>query len=253
MNQRTFITKARGIFSDNNGARYIPRQRSGPALDYQRVALADAGETRIFSAPQRRQYADYQIAFLIDASGSMRREDKIGYATATAHALFYSLREAGANVRAYAFNTKIRELEAKVMLDADALLARLYDLANGPDNYGNHDGYAVRFAAKELMRATSTPARVIFTFSDGVPQCDYDCAGCGGEKERPGCFYGHGDKALRSAIKWARAKAVKVLAIGLGTDAAVNFYGEKNARTIKDLNLLYTSAARLLERNLVRG
>lgn len=252
MKQRIFIKKARSILSDNNGARYLPRQLSGSVLDAQRLALADAGEQRIFMRSERRKYADYTFMLLVDVSGSMCNE-RIECAAAAVHALNHALLEAGARVLVRYFHGKTGTISAATTADPERLFTFLDTEVRSMRAMCNHDGFAVDMAARELLKVSRSIANVLLVFSDGSPECGCD-DDCGGGHHDARYTKGRTQsELLRSSIKRARAAGVLTLAVAIQTKRPVSYYGERNTVVVNELNTLYSSACGLLEQNIRRG
>lgn len=244
MKQGIFIEKCRGIFSDNDGVRYIPRQKFGSALDIQRVALADAGETRIFCKAEKRQYADYQICFVMDVSGSMDGS-KIDILVQACHAMSYALTVAGATVSGISFNAEVLPVTREELFNHrklnDVLKVRLRK--NGGCN---RDGMAVKTAREQLSRASHSPAKIMVVFSDGQP-C---CGKCHSTKEELAV----GQNAyLMQQVRVARANGIEVLAVDIQEGGVDRFYGKGKTVFVENLNTLYQETMSLLERNIRRG
>jgi len=248
MNQITFIEKVRSILSDNNSPRSIGSQRSGSGIDEGVVALAPSGFNRVFRRKARRVFSNYRIILLVDCSGSMRGAE-IESASECVHMMYYSLKVAGFEPRVFGFNRGFREVTPALVEEPDKLLEFLLDFMHETDEdkealgNGNHDSFAVSECSRLLNQSTSG-GKILFVFSDGRPAC----SGCG----HPG-HESNNDITLSSSIKKARKAGIACLAVGIGTNAATEFYGERFSVRVDRLSDLYKHAARLLERNLVRG
>lgn len=246
MRQGVFIEKCRSIFSDNDGVRYLPRQKFGPGLDVQRLALADAGETRIFVKPEKRQFKDYKICFVMDCSGSMSG-NRIDILIQAVHSMAYSLTVAGAEVFGISFNAQILDVPHKTlfkMKELSALLQKRLHTMGGC----NRDGAAVKRAADLMMRYPQSPAKIIVVFSDGCPACGGCHAPRGSAEFNLGQY-----EYLKQQIRAARTKQLEVLAVDIQSGEATEYYGEGKTAQVRNLDQLYQQTMQLLERNIRRG
>jgi nitric oxide reductase activation protein len=252
MNQTQFIKRSRSILSDNNGARHVPHQLAGNALDITHLALADAGCKRIFAKVERRKYADYHFMLLCDVSGSMADNDRIETASDSVHALWHALRTAGATVSARFFNAETGPIPEAKLADADELFQFLRPKLKG-DNGGccNHDAYALEQAAKALLSTSKSAANVLLVLSDGQPACDGCPASVGGCET--GGKYEDQHLALRQAIKRHRSARLQILAVDIESGAATCYYGARQSCYVSKTSELYPKACELLTRNLRRG
>lgn len=244
MKQGIFIEKCRGIFSDNDGVRFIPRQKFGSALDIQRVALADAGETRIFAKAEKRQFADYQICFVMDCSGSMDG-DRINILIQACHAMAYALTVAGATISGISFNASVSPVTKEELFNHkklnEVLKKRLRE-----EGGCNRDGYALKIAREQMMRASHSPAKIIVVFSDGQPAC---CRHHETKEEKAVGQYAY----LTQQIRVTRANGIEVLAVDIEQGSAHAYYGKAKTVFVDKLDTLYQETMSLLERNIRRG
>lgn len=248
MNQRLFIKKARSIFEDNNGARFLPRQLYGSKIDPIGIALADTGSERLYQKAERRKYADYHFCFLIDASGSMI--GKIRCASKALHALYYAVTSAGASAKCFSFNADFLPIDSELLSDDEKLYVELMERVGGSYSGCTHNSFAVRKAISYLMKQ-QTQARILLVFSDGIPSCG--CHNRKGDQDQIGArgLTVRGDLLL--AIKEARRLGITVLSLGIETDTTEFFYGKKFDQTVSDVKDVYQSALKILERNIKRG
>lgn len=233
MSQRVFITKARSILSDNAGVRKLPNQRSGKWLDESRLGLVKAGETRVFQKPLHRQFSQYHVTLLVDCSGSMadcNPPTKLEYAVWCSHALAYALKEAGALIDVILFAEHTMKLEAKTFLNAEQLNVDAHAFCN---SYGGDtlEGHAMKFAIENAL-ASHAQGKIIMSMVDGGP--------------------GDG-MLLRQEIKKARKAGILTLGVGILSDQPKYFYGENHTALVSNLKELYSSMAKLIEKNIVRG
>jgi hypothetical protein len=251
VNQRTFIVKTRSILTDNAGARKLPRQLSGKTIDAPRLALVPAGADRVFSRQVKRSYSDYHIVLLVDASGSMHINNRVYPASACAHALDYSLRQAGASIETVLFNREIYEVSPAIVQGAlgKALFRHVDEIAGSRAGGGNHDHLGVNYAVKKLLRHPK-PGKLLLVLSDGLPSCRGG-GSCLGQD-----FCSDDDlleKALMQSVKKARNQGIMTLSIGIQTASPTQFYGRRFSKAVYDLDGLYTACAGLIEKNIIRG
>ena len=246
MRQGVFIEKCRSIFSDNDGVRYLPRQKFGPGLDVQRLALADAGETQIFVKPEKRRYKDYKICFVMDVSWSMDGS-KIDILIQAVHAMTYALTVAGASVFGISFNADIEEVPYKTLFKLKELSTLLKSRLRTRGGC-NRDGAAVKKAADMMLALPKSPAKIIVVFSDGQP-----C--CGSCHEPQGSVEAqlHQVRYLVKQIKDTRLKGLELLAVDIQEGECEAFYGKAKTVYIDKLESLYAKTMGLLERNIRRG
>lgn len=248
MNGKVFSKKIASLLNDNAGVRVVPRRSSGK-LDGARIAKVPAGDLRVFGKKTRRKFYDYTVGLLIDVSGSMEG-DKLEMAAISAHVIAKALFAAGVSVKAWMFNRLVIPAPKKILLDPLLLFPAMQNACR-KWGHGNHDGYAVSYVAAKVLK-DSAPGKIMFVFSDGSPVCD-SSGSCGAEN---GCF-GNSDQKmgrdLSRSIREARAQGITLLSVGLLDGHAEHYYGKKFARTINDLDELYTKSLDLISKNFVRG
>ena len=250
MRQRIFIDRVRDILLDNAGQRVRARQRSGSGLDAATLALVPAGNMRVFTKIERRSYHDYHIVLMLDVSGSMDGEP-LAMACKATHALWYALIKSGATVDVLTFNTLVEKITADEIADSKEFHRKSYRRMSHHGG-GNHDAYAVTTAVK-ILDASGKPGQVALVLSDGQPACGHCDPG-----RYPGCSNGegkHGDaKELHMAINKARLKSrALLLAVGILTDAPLDYYGKRHTAIVQSLPELYPKMSKLLERHIIRG
>lgn len=248
-----FVVKTISILADNAGVRRIPRQRSGKFLDEARLGLVPAGETRIFARTQKKTFHEYRIALLVDCSGSMGsgKGSKLEVAAQCTHALEYALTRAGAQVDVYTFNGDYQEVPKKTVRDQN----EMYRFCHATESrYGgdNNDADAVRITTRKLSGATE-PGKILMVLSDGQP-----APGCGPIIKilgKVGLKQSRKDSEddLRASVLEARKQGIVCLAVGILTNAPVNYYGKHHTSVVSDLNQLYSSMSKMLEQNIQRG
>jgi cobalamin biosynthesis protein CobT len=246
MRQGVFIEKCRSIFSDNEGVRYLPRQKYGPGLDIQRLACADAGETRIFVKPEKRQYKDYKIGFVMDASGSMDGS-KMEIMVQAVHAMAYSLTVAGASVFGISFNASIQDVPHKTLFKLREFSKIMYSRMR-TEGGCNRDGAAVKHMADMMLALPVSPAKIIVVFSDGSPTCGT----CHAPKGSIEVKMGQSEYLLKQ-VKDTRNKGLELLAVGIQSNSVPSYYGIGKSVIVNSLNELYSSTMQLLEKNIRRG
>lgn len=254
MNQFTFTDRIRSILSDNNAPRLSPAQKSGSGIDEARLALAPAGFARVFKRPVRRQYANYKIALLMDASGSMYEDSKLDYACKAVHALHFSLKRSGFKPLTFIFNRVVEAISDDILSSS----LTFYDYVNkqtrkpltcSKHGDGNHDGFAVQTATKAL-HAQGDGAKILLVFSDGEPCC-FGFEQC----LQPGCSTADTNlrSDLRKQISLSRRSGVTCLSVGICSDSASDYYGEEFSTVVDDLKDLYNLSCTLLSKNIKRG
>jgi len=247
MNQRHFIRRAGSILKDNNGVRHTPHQLHGTGIDIAHIAMADAGERRIFTKAERRKYADYHFMLLVDVSGSMS-DDRERTCYPAVHALYHALTSAGATVQGRFFNGVTGEIPQSMLANPERLFEFLSGYVHGKGHECNHDGYALTEASKALLRSSRSQANVLVVFSDGQPAC----AGC--EELGADCSRSRQCKTLENAIASIRkAGRMTLLGVGIQSSYCQSFYGERSTITVNQLHELYPQTCKLLEQNLRRG
>ena len=247
MNQSTFISKAKSVLKDNAGVRKLPHQRHGKFLDEAHLGLVRAGETRIFQKSIKRQFFDYHVCIVMDCSGSMGGE-KIEYAVYSTHALAHALKQAGAKVDVFTFNRLYKKIDESIYGDPKVFYHQGLKEVDGWQGGGNHDHYAVEMT-RQFMMKENRPGKIMLVISDGEPICG-SCKEKGCIPEGVRDLY---EIALKKAIKNSRNSGISTLAIGIMSEAARRFYGERQSRIIGNLDSLYSEMAGLLEKNIVRG
>lgn len=246
MDQRMFVVKAISVLADNAGVRKIPRQRSGKFLDESRLGLVPAGETRIFQRAQKKQFHEYAVSLLIDVSGSMSGT-KLDVACKCTHALEYALTRAGAEVDVYAFNGDYKHVKPEVVRDPMMFHKKMAEQLGA---YGahNNDADAVRLTAEKLLMRRE-PGKILLVLSDGQP-----AAGNGPiSRMIKNGNRGNDETDLINAVNETRKKGITCLAVGILTTCPEHYYGQHHTAIVRDLNELYPSMAKILERNIQRG
>ena len=256
MNAESFIAKTRSNFSDNAGRRTLGRQASGSGIDGARLGLLGVGDFRVFTKPGDRLFKAWHVEMMVDCSGSITRDNRDVILSECVVRLHKALRQAQVGkVCATGYNRDEIGIEADIAKGAAALKRKLnsfYEMFN-PDTRGggSHDGYMIRRATQRLMNGNA-PGKMLLVLTDGRPNCDY--AKC----DLPGCFGGYkGREGLRTdliaALGEARKQGVIALGVGVQAEHVTEFYGKQHSVSVNDLQTLFSDAARLLERHIIRG
>jgi hypothetical protein len=249
MNSTLFIDRVKSVLKDNSGYRFHPHQLQGTALDTPHLALADAGERRIFTQPEKRLFKDYHVHLLVDVSGSMQGIRCETAAIAT-HALEYTLSTAGATMSASMFNANYQPLPTSTIKDVDKLYKTMRTACGSGDNDCTHTAYAIDRALAELVKATPNPSRIILVLTDGGAGCSSSCKRSGNCNE-PRYKYEH--KANKRSVLQARERSI-VLAIGIEDEGrAEEVYGKHSGISLEHVNQLYPTALKLLSSAVRRG
>ena len=263
MNAVTFRQRAASVLTDNSGARRRHGARSGRWLG-RNLAMIAAGSDRIFACAEKRRFAEYVIVLLLDLSGSMSRNrcNRMAAAAKSVQAIHKELTAIGARVLVRGFNRKLELIdlqEPTEKLKEPQYIAYCERACWGGGEAGTedengrgycagtHDHAAIR-RARELIEKQPEAGKIVFTFGDGMPRCDYesDCnADCMADSKQP--------DALRNEIAKTRKAGIQVLALGIQTDAPLEFYGKKQAVEVVKPDAIYSAAAVLLTKNLIRG
>lgn len=253
MNSQTFVSRCRSIFSDNAGVRREGAKNSGPFIDEGRLGMLAVGDLRVFAKRVNRTFKDWGIHLLVDCSGSMINGYRIEPCINAVLTLLESLRAAGVgSVTVSGFNQKQHIFDARTQNDKSLLANHLRRAASiedqGNGHAGNHDGYAVRQAVRNMQKSREA-GKVLLVFSDGKPACD--TAICG----HPGCSKSREWLAndLQAAVKEARRAGIAALGVGISAEHVKKFYGDAHSTSVNDLSEIFTKTAALLERHIVRG
>ena len=257
MNQLSFIQKGRSILMDNVNDRLVPFQKTGKTLDLSRIALVRCGVENLFMRKREKQFKDYAISLLMDASGSMTHGNKISVASDATHMLAYSLLQIGATVKVSLFDKRVDEVPLETVLDRKKMNELAYKHLHEHGD-GNHDGYAVITTARKLARMPQK-GKIMLVLSDGQPHCK-GCSeeGCPAPK---GGWKSGGDEIsevcnqvlVKAVSQTRRDLNINLLGLGILTEAPVRFYGERQTTVVNSLDKLYEEMMRLLGRNLKRG
>lgn len=229
MNQGTFISRIRSILNDNEGKRWHPAQRYGPALDEPRLALVPAGSRRVFRRPAERLFPEYHVCLMIDASGSMDGS-RIEQACVTAHSVHYGLLVSGVkSVKTMAFSNDVWDVSVPSKHD----VRKLFSAVTKTSKFGHStcDYGAVSHGTKVLE--SKPGGRILCMITDGGSN----------EPER-----------LKTKVLQARRMGIEVIALGIGCGAYVEeAYGAREAVSVEGSDEIYESLLSLMERRYQRG
>lgn len=214
------------------------------ASNLSRLAFNDP---RVFSRKQESRSKDVAVELVIDASGSMGGA-KINTATQAAYALSAVLERIGIKNEVIAFTTKEPGAAASAIGAEEAKLGRRFSRVEGiympilktfeerlstqvKDRFGwlpnanflrnNIDGESVENAARRLM-ARREEGKILIVLSDGYPACS------GNPSDQ--------HAKLKDVVKEVTRAGVKVVGIGINSDAVRQFYPKSIVlNDVKDL------------------
>lgn len=150
MNDIVFKEKIKSVMTDNKFDRYIGGKRKG-VINGSDLWKVGVGQSNIFKQRQERKGKHYNIAILVDLSGSMGnpgwgRTDKINLCSETALFLTEVLEKNSINTSIIGFNAKIRKLkDFGERLDKSRIHTMLVGYANSYSSFEFGDIYKTDF------------------------------------------------------------------------------------------------------------
>ena len=146
------------------------------------------------------------FSLVVDASGSMRRGEKMTYARRTALLLYLFGRELNVPVMVYSHNSSSRDCDMQALADFGSVDGKdKYRICDYSPSNCNRDGMALRFCSKKLSERPEE-TKICFIISDGLPSA-YDNQ-----------VQAYGD--IKDCLMEYSKKGVRYIACGLGNDAA---------------------------------
>ncbi len=255
MNDTVFQQKLLSVMTDNKYDRIIPKRRSGK-LDHKNAWRVHTGAENIFRQKQERKGKEYSVVLLVDESGSMGTigwgADKMMPTKGVVSFMARQLQKAGINFAIIGFNAKIRTHKpfGSTMHESDLVKLEddLYAACHGKlpgqsrnDISCNHDYDAIESALR--MLAPTKHGKILITFSDGHPNCDYG-SGCGYDEQK------HQHAKIRAMVR--ENPQVVTIGVGILESMGLNKIYDQVV-DVQDLTAFKDQVIGVLAKNIKRG
>jgi hypothetical protein len=245
-----FKRKISSILKDNKLSRPAGNKRDGD-LDMKHLyRMYTTG--RVFTHTDIASKKQYNIALMVDCSGSMMHREKYVLASSATATLVKEFQDI-CNLVVVGFNTEIAILKPfkkkydNIQLNEmrEGVISRT---SNAKIAYGNHDHYTLRITQELIKKQIGK--HIILVLSDGRPSCDK--APCG----KPGCYkYAkdpeYGVERLKEQINICEKQGTIVLGLGILSSHVESIYS--TSKTIDKVENLYPAMVELLTKAIKRS
>lgn len=211
-------------------------------LDVRR-ALTKPTAVDVFTKHRKiKEDAELAVMLLIDESGSMHCNNRYAYARQAAILVYEVCTALGVPISIIGFTTSYNGVHHRhFVMFGSKRKAEKYGLVEIDHHNSNRDGYSIRYAASILAKRKE-PRKLLLVISDGAP-ADQNYGGMAAMQD------------THSAVLESERKDIRVIGIGLNTDATVDAALRSiypNYVEAKKVSELPVRLAKLIERQLTK-